>query len=96
MIPVHVEQEFNAYDASLSGAGISSSKFKLNKLLNFIPNYRPMSVLESGCTRRKTVLSGRSVPKTEARCIALKAFLREPCKRFELGDDALRMRYSTN
>ena len=41
MIPVHVEQEFNAYDASLSGAGISSSKFKLNKLLNFIPNYRP-------------------------------------------------------
>lgn len=41
MIPVHVEQEFNAYDASLSGAGISSKKFKLNKLLNFIPNYQP-------------------------------------------------------
>lgn len=41
MIPVHVEQEFNAYDASLSGAGISSKKFKLNKLLNFIPYYRP-------------------------------------------------------
>lgn len=41
MIPVHIEQEFNAYDASLSGAGISSMKFKLNKLLNFIPYYRP-------------------------------------------------------
>ncbi|MDO5665716.1 MAG: glycosyltransferase family protein [Bacteroidia bacterium] len=41
MIPVHVEQEFNAYDASLSGAGISSKKFKMNKLLNFIPHYRP-------------------------------------------------------
>lgn len=41
MIPVHIEQEFNAYDASLSGAGISSKKFKLNKLLNFIPNYSP-------------------------------------------------------
>ena len=41
MIPVHIEQEFNAYDASSSGAGISSMKFKLNKLLNFIPNYRP-------------------------------------------------------
>lgn len=41
MIPVHIEQEFNAFDASLSGAGISSKKFKLNKLLNFIPNYRP-------------------------------------------------------
>lgn len=41
MIPVHVEQEFNAYDASLSGAGISGKKFKMNKLLEFIPNYAP-------------------------------------------------------
>lgn len=41
MIPVHVEQEFNAYDASLSGAGISSKKFKLDKLIDFIPNYSP-------------------------------------------------------
>lgn len=41
MIPVHIEQEFNAYDASLSGAGISSKKFKLNKLLEFIPKYSP-------------------------------------------------------
>lgn len=41
MIPVHVEQEFNAFDASLSGAGISSKKFKLNKLINFLPFYSP-------------------------------------------------------
>ncbi|MDR1518234.1 MAG: glycosyltransferase [Dysgonamonadaceae bacterium] len=41
MIPVHVEQEFNAFDAGLAGAGISSKKFKLNKLLNFIPHYMP-------------------------------------------------------
>lgn len=41
MIPVHIEQEFNAFDAGLSGAGISSKKFKLNKLLNFMPYYRP-------------------------------------------------------
>lgn len=41
MIPVHIEQEFNAYDAGFSGAGISSKKFKLNKLLNFIPHYMP-------------------------------------------------------
>lgn len=41
MIPVHVEQEFNAYDASLSGAGISDKKFNLDKLLDFIPNYAP-------------------------------------------------------
>ena len=41
MIPVHIEQEFNAYDAGLSGAGISDKKFELNKLLDFIPHYRP-------------------------------------------------------
>lgn len=41
MIPVHVEQEFNAYDAGLSGAGITSKKFKLNKLIKFIPEYNP-------------------------------------------------------
>lgn len=41
MIPVHVEQEFNAYDASLSGAGISSKKFNLDKLIRFIPKYLP-------------------------------------------------------
>jgi UDP:flavonoid glycosyltransferase YjiC (YdhE family) len=41
MVPVHVEQEFNAYDASLSGVGISAKKFKLNKLLDFIPEYTP-------------------------------------------------------
>ncbi len=41
MVPVHVEQEFNAYDASLSGAGISGKKFELGKLINFIPKYSP-------------------------------------------------------
>jgi uncharacterized protein (TIGR00661 family) len=41
MIPVHIEQEFNAYDAGLSGAGIGSKKFDLDKLLDFIPHYRP-------------------------------------------------------
>ena len=41
MVPVHVEQEFNAYDASLSGVGIPSKKFNLNKLISFIPHYTP-------------------------------------------------------
>ena len=41
MIPVHIEQEFNAYDAGLSGAGVKSGKFKMNKLLKFIPDYKP-------------------------------------------------------
>lgn len=41
MIPVHVEQEFNAYDASLSGAGVSGKRFDLDKLIDFIPKYKP-------------------------------------------------------
>lgn len=41
MIPVHVEQEFNAYDASLSGVGIPGKKFNLDKLIEFIPDYKP-------------------------------------------------------
>lgn len=41
MIPVHVEQEFNAYDAGLSGAGITGKKFNLGKLIKFIPEYSP-------------------------------------------------------
>jgi uncharacterized protein (TIGR00661 family) len=41
MVPVHVEQEFNAYDANLSGVGISARKFKLSLLLEFMPRYAP-------------------------------------------------------
>ena len=41
MIPVHVEQEFNAYDASLSGAGITGKRFDLDRLIDFIPSYKP-------------------------------------------------------
>ncbi len=41
MIPVHVEQEFNAYDASLSGVGVSGKRFNLDKLISFIPDYSP-------------------------------------------------------
>ncbi|MBK5196006.1 MAG: glycosyltransferase [Proteiniphilum sp.] len=43
MIPVHVEQEFNAYDAALSGAGITGRKFDLDRLIEFIPDYSPDS-----------------------------------------------------
>ena len=41
MIPVHVEQEFNAYDATLSGAGITGRRFELDRLIDFIPLYKP-------------------------------------------------------
>lgn len=41
MIPVHVEQECNAWDAMRTGAGIVASSFDLDGLLEFIPEYHP-------------------------------------------------------
>ncbi len=39
MVPTHIEQECNAIDALRSDAGVSSDKFNLNLLLDFIPSY---------------------------------------------------------
>ena len=41
MIPAHIEQECNAFDAMNAGAGIASSEFNLSNLLEFIPSYQP-------------------------------------------------------
>lgn len=41
MVPSHVEQECNAYDAARCGIGISSKEFDLSALLDFAGNYVP-------------------------------------------------------
>jgi uncharacterized protein (TIGR00661 family) len=41
MIPAHIEQECNAFDAINSGAGISSDTFNLSNLLEFMPSWQP-------------------------------------------------------
>jgi uncharacterized protein (TIGR00661 family) len=41
MIPAHIEQECNAFDAMNAGAGIISEEFNLSKLLEFLPSYQP-------------------------------------------------------
>ena len=41
MVPAHIEQDCNAYDAAQSGAGIISADFDLQQLLDFAENYRP-------------------------------------------------------
>ncbi len=43
MIPTHIEQACNAYDASLSSAGVIANEFDLDKLLNFLPQHKPNS-----------------------------------------------------
>jgi len=40
MVPTHIEQACNAFEASLVGAGIISNDFDFDKLLDYIPNYQ--------------------------------------------------------
>jgi uncharacterized protein (TIGR00661 family) len=41
MIPAHIEQECNAFDAVNTGAGIVSDKFNISELLDSLPAYHP-------------------------------------------------------
>lgn len=41
MVPAHIEQDCNAYDASRCGAGIISDDFDIDRLLAFAAHYRP-------------------------------------------------------
>ena len=41
MVPAHIEQDCNAYDAMKSGAGIISESFDVESLLRFAETYRP-------------------------------------------------------
>lgn len=43
MVPAHIEQECNAFDAMRSGAGIMDENFDLGKLLDFAASYQPDS-----------------------------------------------------
>lgn len=42
MVPAHIEQDCNAFEASRYGAGILSSEFELDKLLAFSETYHPL------------------------------------------------------
>jgi uncharacterized protein (TIGR00661 family) len=45
MVPVrnHIEQKINAFDGQRAGAGLASKKFKLNKFIKFLPDYKDIS-----------------------------------------------------
>jgi UDP:flavonoid glycosyltransferase YjiC (YdhE family) len=40
MVPTHIEQSCNAFEASSVGAGITADDFNLEKLLEYIPEYK--------------------------------------------------------
>lgn len=41
MVPSHIEQEINAFDAARNGAGTACDRFNLDILLDFSRNYKP-------------------------------------------------------
>ncbi len=41
MVPAHIEQDCNAYDAARNGAGIISDDFAMDELLEFADTYQP-------------------------------------------------------
>lgn len=41
MVPAHIEQDCNAYDAARNGAGVISEEFELGRLLDFSEHFRP-------------------------------------------------------
>ena len=41
MVPAHIEQDCNAYDAVRNGAGITADDFDLQRLLDFAKDYKP-------------------------------------------------------
>ncbi len=47
MVPAHIEQDCNAWDAARIGAGIVSDEFNLEKLIAFSKDYRPVRGFES-------------------------------------------------
>ena len=42
MVPVHIEQDCNAFDAMTCGAGIIDKEFNLTRLIDFAKNYQPV------------------------------------------------------
>lgn len=42
MVPSHIEQEINAFDAVRVGAGVSAGEFDLSRLLDFAENFTPV------------------------------------------------------
>ena len=61
MIPVHIEQECNGYDAMKVGAGIVSSHFDIDKLLDLMQVYKPNEDFRVWCDQAEERIVGSIV-----------------------------------
>lgn len=55
MVPAHIEQDCNAFDAVCSGAGIASGDFDIDKLLAFADSYKPNNVFRNWVNRSEVM-----------------------------------------
>jgi uncharacterized protein (TIGR00661 family) len=55
MVPTHIEQSCNAYEAETAGAGIGADHFDLDALLAFIPKYRGNSAFRAWVQQSETL-----------------------------------------
>lgn len=68
MVPVHIEQDCNAYDAARNGAGIVCEDFSMDDLLEFTKTYQPnMQFIRwaQSCERLLMYLIQQSVPSMQ-------------------------------
>lgn len=56
MVPTHIEQDCNAYDAARNGAGIVARDFDLDDLLSFARDYRPNAAFRPWVDRSEYVI----------------------------------------
>lgn len=54
MVPVHIEQECNGFDAMKVGAGIVSSHFDIDRLLQLMQTYEPNHAFRDWCDQAET------------------------------------------
>lgn len=56
MVPAHIEQECNAFDAMRAGAGIVSDRFDLSALLQSVPDYQPNTLFRRWVSNADTLI----------------------------------------
>lgn len=63
MVPAHIEQECNAYDAMRQGAGVSSRDFNLDRLIDFCATFRPDHEFKAWAKSTDILLNRLTEPK---------------------------------
>lgn len=89
MVPAHVEQDCNAFDAERSGAGIVASDFDLGMLTSFAQSYRPDASFQTwarSCPERLMARFLRAVQPKQEEPFSLSGLLHTTYSRYIIGE----------